>query len=209
MIKIISQMPLKDPILDEMFLGRALVFHDRLNWDVVLQDGREIDEYDRSESPVYIVSLDDCGRVVGSLRILPTTGPTMLKNDFRSMFQDDVDIDCPTTWECTRFCVHLPDGRQNLAKGAALELLLGLCNLALASGIDTIVGVYEAAMERIYKRLGWSPLLLAKSYPEFGCINCGIWEVSSGVSNILENQIKKLNMTKSIFSNKLSCTLNP
>lgn len=41
-----------------MFLGKSLVFHNRLKWDVTLQDGREVDEYDRSESPIYVVALD-------------------------------------------------------------------------------------------------------------------------------------------------------
>lgn len=124
----------------------------------------------------------------------------MLKNDFLVMFQGDVDIECATAWECTRFCVHPSEDKHVIAKSIALELRLGLCNLALASGIDTIIGVYVAAMERVYQRLVWSPILLAKSYPAFGFINCGILEISPEVSNILENNLKKIGGTTSGFT---------
>lgn len=177
-----------------------MVFNNRLKRNVTLQYGNEIDEYDLSESPVYVAVPDGDRRVIGSLRVLPTTDQTMLKNSFRVMFQGDVDIECATAWECTRFCVHPSENKHVTAKSIALELLLGLCDLALASGMDTIIGVCVAAMERVYQRLGWSPIPLQKPYPEVGFINCGIWEVSPKVSNILENNLKKIDGTTSGFT---------
>jgi acyl homoserine lactone synthase len=202
MIKVLSGFPPQNPIFDEMFRGRAVVFRDRLKWLVTVQSGREIDEYDRSGKPVYLVALDIDDHVVGSLRALPTTGPTMLKSEFGAMFQDDVDIDCATTWECTRFCVHPAISNTHLeAKGVALELLAGLCDFALWVGIQKIFGVYDASMERVYRRLGWSPTQLSKSWPQFGNINCGIWEVSDTISSVLRGRLADIEKPPSFDRN--------
>ena len=65
-------------LLDEMFRLRARVFNDRLKWDVVVKGGMERDRYD-DEGPVYLIYTDEeQKKVKGSLRLLPTTGPTLL-----------------------------------------------------------------------------------------------------------------------------------
>jgi acyl homoserine lactone synthase len=166
-------------LFDQMFRGRALVFHDRLGWDVNVFDSWEIDRYD-DEEPVYLISTDASGNMLGSLRLLPTTGDTMLQNEFRSFFDERVDIRSPTAWECTRFCVHHQNEVANLEywRAAASELLIELCSLALSSGMEHIIGVYERPMARIYRRIGWEPELLARSRDGRGQFAVGVWEVS-------------------------------
>lgn len=103
-------------LFDQMFQSRAAVFHDRLVWDVTVENGREMDWYDRQAEPVYLLAVDDEQRVLGSLLLLATTGPTMLQSEFRHFFDDDVNVTAPTIWECTRFCCatlrgwHSPGG---------------------------------------------------------------------------------------------------
>ena len=166
-------------LFDQMFRGRARIFYERLGWDVNVVDGWEIDRYDDLD-PVYLVSTDGGSRVLGSLRLLPTTGDTMLQNEFKHYFDEPVDVRSPTTWECTRFCVHPHDMVENLEhwRTAASELLTELCGLALKSGIEFIVGVYERPMARIYKRIGWEPDLLARSKDPARQLAVGVWEVS-------------------------------
>ncbi|WP_234731258.1 acyl-homoserine-lactone synthase [Acidocella facilis] len=171
------------PVLfDQMFQSRATVFHDRLGWDVTVENGREMDWYDRQADPVYLLAVDDEQRVLGSLRLLATTGPTMLRSEFRHFFDDDVDVTAPTIWECTRFCVPpIAGGTAREVNNVSAELLIGLCELCLNSGIEFIAGVYETPMTRIYTRIGWCPEKLAQARPEIGDIQVGIWEVSSEV----------------------------
>lgn len=179
MLKVLTRQNHLEPAYEEMLRGRAKVFEGRMNWNVKVRDGKEYDWYDQTEDPTYIVSFDNADRVVGSLRVLPGTGPTMLAHEFRSTFRETINIDCPTTWECTRFCVHPAiDGTLAPSPNVAGQLLSGLCDLALSSGIENIIGVYEPPMERIYRRLGWSPTLLAMSWPWLGTICCGTWKVS-------------------------------
>ncbi|MDE8343884.1 MAG: acyl-homoserine-lactone synthase [Acidocella sp.] len=180
----------RQALFDQMFQSRAAVFYDRLGWDVTVENGREMDWYDRQAEPVYLLALDDEQRVRGSLRLLATTGPTMLQSEFRHFFDDDVDVAAPTIWECTRFCVPpVADGTSRNVNNVSAELLIGLCELCLNSGIEFIVGVYETPMTRVYARIGWCPERLAQARPEIGDIQVGIWEASPEVRATMRQRL--------------------
>jgi N-acyl-L-homoserine lactone synthetase len=179
-------------LFGQMFKSRAHVFHERLRWKVTVKDGLETDRYD-DEDPVYLLSLDESSHVQGSLRLLPTTGPTMLQNEFLNFFTEPVDVTAPTIWECTRFCI-LPQSSMDSRKAEALvsaKLLIGLCELCLSSGIEFVVGVYDASMPRIYRRIGWSPELLARSKPEIGNISVGLWEATPSVLATMKRRLAR------------------
>jgi acyl homoserine lactone synthase len=68
--------------IDAMLRNRAEAFSDRLGWEVVVKDGYEQDRFDEA-NPLYVVSVDpDTEQYWGSLRLLPTTGPNMLRDVF-------------------------------------------------------------------------------------------------------------------------------
>lgn len=178
---------------DEMFRARAAVFRDRLGWQVDVRDGWERDRYDETEDPVYLVTQWPSGMLTGSLRLLPTTGATMLKSEFRQFFDEPFDVDSPTTWECTRFCVHpLAHADHNSSRTVATELLSGLCDLALDTGIESIVGVYDAAMIGVYRRIGWRPMPIARSRREIGNLYVGLWEVTADNGRTLRANLSRL-----------------
>lgn len=179
---------------DEMFRARATVFRDRLGWQVDVRDQCERDRYDETEDPVYLVTQRPSGTLTGSLRLLPTTGATMLKSEFRNFFDQPIDVDSPTCWECTRFCLHplVQDADQNSSRTVATELLSGLCDLALDTGIESIVGVYDAAMIGVYRRIGWKPTPLARSRPEIGNLYVGLWDVTADNSRTLQANLSRL-----------------
>ncbi|MBY5571447.1 GNAT family N-acetyltransferase [Rhizobium leguminosarum] len=183
---------------DEMFQARAAVFRDRLGWQVDVRDQWERDRYDEVEDPVYLVAQRPSGTLTGSLRLLPTTGATMLKSEFRHFFDQPIDIDSPTTWECTRFCVHPSAGHIAQSRAVATELLSGLCDLALGAGIENIVGVYDGAMVGVYRRIGWRPTPLARSLPEIGKLYVGLWDVTADNCRTLRTNLARLlNQTSS------------
>ncbi|MBR1139497.1 MAG: acyl-homoserine-lactone synthase [Bradyrhizobium sp.] len=163
---------------DQMFRGRAKVFHERLRWRVVVRDGREMDRYDEHERTIYLMAIDTAGQVVGSLRLLRAVGETMLDNEFRDFFSPPIVIRSAEILECTRFCVH---GDQTSSKPNAVssELMIGLCEFALANGIREIIGLYTSGMTRIYRRVGWEPREIAVAKPEFGRLILGTWAVST------------------------------
>ena len=204
MLKILTKRDQDDPSYDEMLRGRARVFRDRMKWNVDVIDGKEFDLYDRNGDPIYLISLNEIGRVVGSLRLLPTTGPTMLKSEFASMFRDPVDIESSTVWECTRFCVHAgADEMTPQTRNVALQLLCGLCELAYEFDIEGIVGVYDLPMLGVYKRLGWLPQVLSVSWPRFGKICCGLWHVDATIRDQLCNRVRACGLETFDFHNSL------
>jgi N-acyl-L-homoserine lactone synthetase len=175
-----ADQPQHSKLFREMFRGRAVAFYERLRWDVVVRDGMERDHYDYTENPTYILATDCDGTVVGSLRLLPTIGETMLRNEFSKFFSQPLDVKSSKIWECTRFCVHSTYGgaERGLAQSISSELLMGLCQFAMSTGIEKIIGLYEAHMARIYRQIGWSPQPLALARAEFGKLIVGLWDVS-------------------------------
>jgi acyl homoserine lactone synthase len=59
---------------------RGRVFKERLDWDVSVSDGLEVDQYDTFK-PTYLLALEQRD-VVGCVRLLPTTGRNMLADTF-------------------------------------------------------------------------------------------------------------------------------
>ena len=69
-------------LAETMFKDRAAQFHTRLGWEVQVDDtGAERDSYD-DLSPMYIAWERPNGTHGGSLRLLPTTGDTMINDHF-------------------------------------------------------------------------------------------------------------------------------
>lgn len=144
-------------LLDEMFRLRARIFHDRLGWDVTVVDGKERDKYDE-EAPVYIIYADDdTGRIKGSLRLLPTTGPTLLADTFADTLPDAANLTAPTIWECTRFCLDdkmLDRDNCDELQIASGVLIAGLGEIGLKAGIESVLGNFDSSMLRLYRRIG-------------------------------------------------------
>ncbi|SDC91244.1 acyl-homoserine-lactone synthase [Ruegeria marina] len=147
-------------ILDEMFRLRARVFGDRLGWDVRIQDGKEIDDFDHLD-PAYVVGLDEEGNVVAAVRALQTTGPHMLADVFSDILCGEPPIRSATIWESTRFCVdtqRLNRGRdRNSVSYATCELMIGSLEYARTAGIKDIVTVIDPVMDRVLKRSDNAP----------------------------------------------------
>ncbi len=140
-------------LLEEMFKLRARVFKDRLQWDVHVEDGKEIDVFDDAD-PLYILSVNNTtGHLEGSVRLLPTTGPNMLRDVFSVLLPDGMVVESPIIWESSRFCIE-PDTAR-LVEGrihrVTTELLCGLVEVGLRAGLSHIVSVYDARMARIFK----------------------------------------------------------
>lgn len=162
-------------LMDQMYRLRYRVFYERLGWDVAVDDGREIDNYD-ALSPYYFVALDDehharTGeeRVVGTWRILPTTGPYMLPDVFPVLMDGAPVPRSARVWECSRFAVddratELDDGEHAGERSAqsihriTSELFCGLIEYCLEVGIDEVITVYDLRVARLLPRIGCTPV---------------------------------------------------
>ncbi|QXC52988.1 N-acyl-L-homoserine lactone (AHL) synthase (plasmid) [Agrobacterium salinitolerans] len=144
-------------LLEQSFRLRKRVFHDCLGWQVDVHDGLERDAYD-GLGAVYLVWCDkDAHHLYGTVRLMPTTGPTLLRDVF-SRTLPGKDLVSPGTWEGTRMCLDvdlLRASQPTLSPTRAFGLLLlALFECAFAHGIKTLVSNYEPAMQRVYRRAG-------------------------------------------------------
>jgi acyl homoserine lactone synthase len=136
---------------------RKAVFADRLGWDVTVRGELEIDEYD-AVGPSYLISMDRHAAVNGCVRLLPTTGPNMLRDVFPSFVTRAAVPYGERVWEASRFAVS--GNGSGVAAEAGLshvtyELLIGVLKFGLSNGITMIVCVVDVRMERILRRAGW------------------------------------------------------
>ena len=147
-------------LLDDMFRLRARVFGGRLGWDVKIEAGMEIDQFDLLD-PAYVIGLDDEGHVISCVRALQTTGPHMLADVFQSILDGEPPLRSANIWESTRFCVDThrlnEGGRPNAISRATSELMVGSLEFARRSGITDIITVIDPIMDRVLKRSDNAP----------------------------------------------------
>jgi acyl homoserine lactone synthase len=143
-------------LLDEMFRLRARVFRGRLGWEVGVVGDMERDRFD-DFMPVYVI--DAVGRTVrGSLRLLPTTGPTLSAETFSDTIPDAAALSAPTIWECSRLCVDDYPVRTQVE--IAANLLIAVGNLSLRHGIETIIANTHRKIMRLCQRVGFDVEIL-------------------------------------------------
>jgi N-acyl-L-homoserine lactone synthetase len=179
-------------LIDQMFRLRARVFRDRLKWDVEVEDGKERDKYD-DEAPVYIIYADPASRrVKGSLRLLPTTGPTVLGDFFSDTLPDAVALSAPSIWECTRFCVEESASprryRDELISSGKLIAALG--EVAINAGVEGILGNFDSTMLRLYRRIGCEVDVLGQTNRYGEPIYLGLFPVSREILDKVKARLK-------------------
>jgi acyl homoserine lactone synthase len=179
--------------IDAMFRNRAEIFSERLGWDVVVKDGYERDEFDDA-NPLYLISVSpDTGQYWGSLRLLPTTGPNMLRDVFPQLLEGEY-IESATIWESSRICARAVEGQpQRSGSGVNFvltELLLGIGEVGVAAGLTQIVSVFDARIFRVLKAAGCNPQIIGKPQRIGGVMSyAGLFDIGEGQLEDLRNVV--------------------
>lgn len=182
-------------LFERMFRMRAAVFADRLAWDVNVVDGREVDRFD-AEDPLYLLCIDEVTEELrGAVRLLPTTGPNMLKDVFSVLIPDGT-VESPLIWESSRFAVNPELGvgpaRQDpnkVVNTTTVELLCGLVEAAQLAGVEHIVSVFDARMARIFRAVDcpYEPIGVPARIGR-SMTYAGLFEISSAMRRRLGNK---------------------
>jgi acyl homoserine lactone synthase len=152
------QFGLNFDLLAAMFRLRRRVFKERLGWTVSVSGDLELDVYD-ALNPTYLLLVSDKREVIGCVRLLPTTGPTMLADTFPQLLTGSSPPRDNRILESSRFCVdttltdHLAGNGVNRATFMLFAAMIESLGLLDA---DRIVTVTDTRMERILRRAGWS-----------------------------------------------------
>jgi len=191
-------------LLEQSFRLRKRVFHDCLGWQVDVHHGLERDAYD-GLGAVYLVWCDeDEHHLYGTVRLMPTTGPTLLQDVFRRTFAGK-NLVSPVAWEGTRMCLDadlLKKSQPALSPSRAFGLLLlALFECAFAHGIKTLVSNYEPPMERVYRRAGLrvKEIGRADGYGRLP-VCCGVFTVSA---ETLQQMRKVLHVAQPLYRRTL------
>ena len=149
-----------------MFRNRAEIFSGRLGWDVIVKDGYERDRFDDLD-PLYLVSVDPMTeRYWGSLRLLPTTGPNMLRDVFPQLLEESEVVESATIWESSRICAIAAPGQPERSKNGVgyvlSELIEGIGEVALLAGLTQVVSVFDARILRVLKAVGCEPKIIGR-----------------------------------------------
>lgn len=139
-----------------MFQLRHTVFKERLGWEVESSNGMETDHFDELD-PVYMIAKDRQQGVSGCWRLLPTTGPYMLKDTFPQLLRGEPAPIDPAIWELSRFAVKptaSDDRRQANLGETTFAMMREVFTFGEQRGIESYVTVTSVALERMLRRIG-------------------------------------------------------
>jgi len=143
-------------LVQGMFCLRHEIFYKRLGWEVSSQDGMERDFYDQLD-PTYMVAYEQDSEVAGCWRLLPTTGPYMLKDTFPQLLRGEEAPQDSAVWELSRFAVQPRDESskaQASLNGVTFSMLRAAYDFAVREHIRSYVTVTSVALERLMVRAG-------------------------------------------------------
>lgn len=139
-----------------MFELRYEVFHEKLGWDVVARERMERDVYDDVERVAYVLAKNDHGGIDACWRLLPTTGPNMLRDTFPELLHGQPAPCADDCWELSRLAVAT--NRTDTAHASfgpiTMELMRESADFAEKHGIARYVTVTTPVMERMLKQQG-------------------------------------------------------
>ncbi|HPU16069.1 MAG TPA: acyl-homoserine-lactone synthase [Polymorphobacter sp.] len=137
-----------------MHADRKRVFVDTLHWELPVVDGcYEIDEYDTDDAIYLIVQDAARGDHLGSVRIVPTTGPHLLGDKFAFLCEGPVPTGLDV-WEITRLCTA-PGLPRATAARVREQLALALVEYALVAGIGRYTMMTHMALLAGVLATGW------------------------------------------------------
>lgn len=140
---------------DGMFRLRYDTFYTRLGWAVTTHDGMERDQFDHAGTS-YIIAQSPTTGVDACWRLLPTTGPNMVRDTFPELLHGQPAPAAADIWELSRFAIATD--RVDTSAGAFGPLTVALmaesARFALQHGISRYITVTTVAMERLMKRQG-------------------------------------------------------
>ncbi|WP_081069280.1 acyl-homoserine-lactone synthase [Burkholderia diffusa] len=135
---------------------RYRIFVDKLGWQLpCVDDGLERDQYDRDDT-VYIVARDSAGTVCGCARLLPTTRPYLLQEQFPSLLVGAIPPTSSDVWELSRLAINCATSEYATPDGnlAIRPMLAAVVECAFKLGARRLIGVTFSSMQRLFRRIG-------------------------------------------------------
>jgi acyl-homoserine lactone synthase len=121
-----------------MFHLRHRIFVERMGWEALRKPDRlERDQFD-TEDAIYLLLMDDDGRVIGSHRMLPTTKPHLFSDVFPQLCAVKGVQRGEKILELTRTCVDEEALDRATMELARKRIMVGLFEFCLRAGYEQI-----------------------------------------------------------------------
>lgn len=133
----------------EMYRLRYAMFKERLNWEVVTRGDLEFDEFDRL-NPWYVLAKEGPS-LCGCWRILPTTGPNMLRDTFPQLTGGAAAPCGEDVWELSRFAARRHGSVSFGLSVLPLRMMLRVVRFGRRQGVAQLVTVTTLGMERLLR----------------------------------------------------------
>ncbi|MEI9888936.1 MAG: acyl-homoserine-lactone synthase [Rhizomicrobium sp.] len=156
--------------IEEMFRVRHSIYVDGRGWKAIARpDRREIDQFDTDDA-IYLLGLGVDGNVLSGVRLLPTTGPHLMRDVFAHTVTWGRIPSDERIYEMTRYFVW-GDARGEARRHAVSEVFCGIVEYALAHGLTHISVVCDTFFVPRFLDGGWKlhHLGLPTEYPEGVC----------------------------------------
>ena len=138
---------------------RRQAFVERLGWGLQIQNGAELDQFDRPDT-VYVIAQDDQSNIIGCARLLPTTGPYLLEAVFPQLLNGLPPPRSRDVWELSRFSAvdlnaQVHAAQYQFSSSTAVRLLEESIACAASRGARRLIAVCPVGVERLMHRAGF------------------------------------------------------
>jgi acyl-homoserine lactone synthase len=160
-----------DSQIEAMHRIRHQLYVDGRGWRALARpDGREVDQFD-TDAATYLLSLDGDGEVLGGIRLLPTTGPHLMRDVFSHIVTWGRVPSDDRIYEMTRLFLWRSAGGETRPKNAG-EILCATLEFALLRRLSHISVVCDTFFLPRLLENGWKVhhLGLPTQYEEGSCI---------------------------------------
>ena len=159
--------------LNETYRLRSRIFNQCLRWDTRSSGGLEKDPYDEC-FPHYLISIDEYDRINGCLRMMPTTGRCMMKEQLLELFGEFSPPASGSEWELSRFIAHDDcgaDAGQASIGHCSHDLITAAIHFAMKHGISRYIAAVTPELFGNLNRMG---LKMQPYTDEYVCLPGGV-----------------------------------
>jgi acyl homoserine lactone synthase len=136
---------------------RYEIFVETLRWQLPVENGLELDQFDLPETS-YVIVQDAHGAVCGCARLLPTTRAYLLDEIFPGLMSGAPPPHAPEIWELSRFSTKVvgektPPSRDE-ARKRFCDLFSAVVEMAIELGAVRLITFTAVGIERILRSIG-------------------------------------------------------
>jgi len=165
--------------LEQYYQLRKTVFCDTLNWVEPTNSELEKDALDEDYNVTLLCVDNITDQVVGGIRLVPTTGKTLLHDVWVDMIPDKDDFRSPNIWEATRFCTNerlTGDRNKHFVNRIFYTLIVATLEFAGENGITSIIAVCEKKFINMFGAFNADFEIISEKTDPNGCeICCTLW----------------------------------